>query len=101
MKEKLRTEWPGILQWAINGCVAWQREGLNPPNAVRDATEDYFATEDALLCWMEERCIVSVHAGRTKSSDLYQDFKAWAERAGESCGSQKEFSQNLSIAASR
>ena len=29
--EKLRPEWSGILRWMINGCLAWQREGLAPP----------------------------------------------------------------------
>jgi putative DNA primase/helicase len=93
--EKLRSEWPQILQWAIDGCLAWQREGLNPPKAVRDATAEYFATEDAILSWQADRCIVSPQVGSTKSSLLYQDYKAWAERTGEFCGSQKRFSQDL------
>lgn len=93
--EKLRAEWPAILQWAVNGCVAWRREGLNPPAAVRDATNEYFATEDAILNWMDDRCIVSPQAGTTRTSVLYTDFKCWAERTGEFCGSTKRFSQNL------
>ena len=28
LSEKLRIEWPGILQWAIEGFLMWQREGL-------------------------------------------------------------------------
>ena len=95
LPEKLRDEWPQILQWAINGCIAWQSEGLNPPAAVRAATDEYFATEDAVRTWMDERVIVSPQAGTTKTSALYQDYKAWAERTGEFCGSQKRFSQDL------
>lgn len=95
LPEKLKAEWSGILQWAINGCIAWQREGLNPPEAVLKATEEYFQTEDALLSWMDERCIVSPQARSTKTSALYTDFKMWAERTGERCGSQREFSQKL------
>jgi putative DNA primase/helicase len=37
---KLQAEWPGILQWAVDGCLAWQREGLRAPKVVTDATED-------------------------------------------------------------
>src|SRR4030095_9190084 len=48
LHEKLRTEWPGILGWAIEGCLNWQREGLNPPAIVSEATDDYLATEDLL-----------------------------------------------------
>ena len=34
-----KAEWPGILQWMIEGCLAWQRDGLSPPAIVRDATD--------------------------------------------------------------
>jgi putative DNA primase/helicase len=95
LSEKLRVEWPQILQWAIDGCISWQRDGLNPPAAVRDATEEYFAMEDAILSWLDDRAFVSPQAGTTKTSALYQDFKKWAETTGEFCGSQKRFSQDL------
>ncbi len=26
LPEKLRAEWPGILAWAVRGCLKWQRE---------------------------------------------------------------------------
>ena len=95
LSQKLRAEWPQILYWAVQGCLMWQREGLNPPAAVRDATDKYFSAEDAILSWLDERTIVSPQAGTTRSSVLYQDYKAWAEQTGEFCGSQKRFSQDL------
>jgi len=42
LAEKLKAEYPGILQWAIDGCLMWQQDGLNPPEIVRSATSDYF-----------------------------------------------------------
>jgi putative DNA primase/helicase len=93
--EKLRGEWPQILAWAIEGHAEWQRQGLNPPQAVLDATEEYFQTEDVMLRWLEERCICLSQAGSTRTRVLYEDFKAWAEAAGEYCNSQKRFSQDL------
>ncbi len=95
LAEKLRGEWPAILQWAINGCIAWQQAGLNPPQAVRDATAEYLANEDAIGRWLDERCIVSPQVAGAKSSILYADFKTWAEATGEYAGSQKRFSQDL------
>jgi putative DNA primase/helicase len=44
LPEKLKAEWPGILRWMIQGCLEWQRLGLAPPQAVRDATAAYAAS---------------------------------------------------------
>ena len=92
--EKLKAEWPGILAWAIEGCLAWQREGLNPPAVVRAATADYFGGEDALGRWIDERCNLGT-AEKTSSNALFTSWREWAEKTGEYVGSQKTFSQNL------
>ena len=46
--EKLSKEWPGILDWMINGAMHWQESGLRPPEAVTAATKAYLEAEDAL-----------------------------------------------------
>jgi putative DNA primase/helicase len=92
--EKLKAEWSGILQWAIEGCLAWQREGLNPPAAVTAATEEYFVEEDALARWIEER--TDRKDGFSESSSaLWEDWKEWADSTGEFAGKQKQFSLTL------
>ena len=48
LAEKLNKEWPGILAWAIEGCLEWQRIGLAPPSAVVEATQNYLTEEDAV-----------------------------------------------------
>jgi len=54
----LLAERDGILAWALDGCLAWQRLGrLEPPQQVMDATEEYFEAEDALGRWLDERLI--------------------------------------------
>lgn len=80
--EKLRAEGPGILAWAIRGCLAWQSEGLRPPASVLAATEDYFETQDAIGRWLEECCVTGPNVTATKA-DLFASWKAWAERGGE------------------
>jgi putative DNA primase/helicase len=94
LTEKLRQEWGGILQWAIDGCLAWQREGLHPPDIVRDATADYLAAEDALGRWLEECCASGGQYFAT-AAVLFGSWCEWCERNGERGGSQKRFSQNL------
>ena len=39
LPEKLKAEYPGILAWAVRGCLKWQAEGLQPPERVRAATD--------------------------------------------------------------
>jgi len=92
--EKLRPEWGGILQWTVFGCLEWQREGLNPPVAVRDATAAYLANEDSVGRWFEEHCVADPRAW-TSSSSLFSDWKAWCAQAGEKEGSQRKFAQEL------
>src|SRR5271155_4119772 len=41
LTEKLKSEWPGILGWIIEGALEWKTEGLRPPAAVIDATAAY------------------------------------------------------------
>jgi putative DNA primase/helicase len=41
LPEKLRAELPGILAWAVRGCLAWQRGGLAEPESVKRATGRY------------------------------------------------------------
>jgi len=40
---------PAILAWLVQGCLAWQREGLHPPKQVLAATKGYRAEMDPLL----------------------------------------------------
>ena len=94
LTEKLRAEWGGILAWAVEGCLAWQRLGLAPPRAVSVATNEYMASEDALGRWLDERTVKAPNA-KAESSELFHDWRRWAESTGEFVGPQKRFSQNL------
>jgi len=38
LDEKLRREWPGVLNWLIAGAVAWQHDGLSEPATPRRIT---------------------------------------------------------------
>ncbi len=94
LTEKLKAEWGGILQWAIDGCLEWQRVGLGRAEAVRAATDEYLAAEDAFALWLEECCQRTEMAHET-TADLFGSWKGWAERTGEAMGSQKRFSQTM------
>ena len=95
LQQKLLAERDGILAWALEGCLAWQRLGrLDPPQLVLDATDEYFEAEDALGRWMDERCL-RVGTAKSLTAELFTDWKQWAEAAGEFVGSQKRFADLL------
>ena len=81
LSEKLKAEAPGILAWLVRGCLAWQREGLNPPDIVKVATEGYRKDEDLIGRFIDEK-LVRGESCRTKASDAYQAFKKWCEENG-------------------
>lgn len=93
--EKLKAEYPAILQWMIEGCLQWQQRGLNPPTAVLQATEDYLEEEDTLRRWLEENCTLDP-IGSAPSKELYQNYVAWCEDAKEFPMSHKRLVSNLS-----
>ena len=94
LTEKLKSEWPGILAWAVAGCLAWQREGLGLPDEVKAATEAYRADMDRLKEFLDESCVLEAGA-QLASSELYQSYDAWAHRSNEKPLSQKQFSERL------
>jgi putative DNA primase/helicase len=98
LTEKLHPEWGRILQWMIDGGLAWQKQELNPPAIVLDATEQYIAAEDGMGQWLEERC---QHGSACSSTvaELFGSWRDWCNQNGESEGSQKRFSQNLEAGA--
>jgi P4 family phage/plasmid primase-like protien len=95
LAEKLMCEAPGILAWAVQGCLEWQRDGLTPPDAVRLATDEYFHAEDAIGRWLEECCERNPQRRET-SSALFKAWRRWCEENGEFDGSTKNFSTSLS-----
>ncbi len=91
--KKLRTELPGILAWAVEGCLAWQREGLSPPERVRAATSMYREEMDWMSAFLAERCLLREGA-KTSAADLYGALGLWWNRDDE-LPVQKEFGGRL------
>ena len=80
LTEKLREEWPGILHWMVQGCLAWQSEGLGIPDVVQNATSDYMAGQDVLGQWVADNTQAGVFCA---TSVLHNDYSRWCEAMGE------------------
>lgn len=73
--EKLAAERSGILNWALAGCLEWQRVGLLRPDAVRAATSAYRADSDVLAEWLTDNCILGNDESATAAA-LWESFVA-------------------------
>lgn len=85
----LKEELPGILAWLIKGCLMWQEEGLNPPESVIVATEEYRKGEDTIGQFLEDQMEIGT-GKKIKSSLLYQYYKEWIiDNGGKPLGSKR------------
>lgn len=75
------TELPGILNWALAGCLEWQRIGLATPAKVRAAGHQYREDTDVVGQWIEESTTRCTEC-RTPATELYNNYKQWAQGQG-------------------
>ncbi len=95
LPEKLKAEWPAILRWMIDGCLAYLRDGLNPPASALAATADYLEAEDVIGQWLSARCVVDPREGWTPLAVLFKDWETWANMRGHQAGTDKSLSKLL------
>jgi putative DNA primase/helicase len=95
LTEKLSKERSGILNWAIEGCLAWQREEISDPEEVRAATDGYRREMDLIGSWIDERCIC-LGSVSGKAGQLYDDFKDWCGDNSEWIMTNRMFGMKLS-----
>ena len=82
LRATLREELPGILAWAVRGCLAWQRDGLGEPEAVQQATAEYRTEMDILADFLEACCVQEPEV-RIRSGELYQAYQKWCAANGQ------------------
>ena len=80
--QNMRAELPGILRWAVHGCLEWQQDGLKPPAIITDAVLQYREESDTLGHFISERC-QERKLGQITSSAFFSAYKSYAEEAGE------------------
>jgi P4 family phage/plasmid primase-like protien len=94
LSDDLKAEWPGILQWMIDGCLAWQKQGLKPPKAVNSATQEYLDSQDTVQNFFDDCCVIA----RNESDSfehIWDGYVDWCEDCREYIGTKKAFGQKL------
>lgn len=94
LMDKLSKERPGILAWAVRGCLAWQRHGFGLPGEVKMATDDYRSEMDVFGDFLEVRCLQGSQF-RIQAAELWKAYQKWCDEMGESPGTQKQLGQQL------
>ena len=92
--EKLKAELPGVLAWAVKGCLAWYKDGLGIPDEVKSATAVYRDEMDVLGAFIADRCFLEKTAQGTAKA-LYSAYKSWCETNGERAISKRSFGLRL------
>jgi len=94
LKTAMRAELPGVLAWAVEGCLRWQEDGLCFPDAVRLATAAWRNENDQVGQFLEERCVLGEYA-TIKSRKLYAEYRQWAEAMGEDSMIERAFVERM------
>lgn len=92
LTHKLKAEMTAIFKWCIDGCLMWQREGLQMPAAVLKSVREYRREMDVISAFIEDKCTLE---GTVQASMLYAAYASWADSNNEYCMSNTKFSTEL------
>ena len=82
LKDDLKAESAGILNWMIEGLYLYRREGLTPPAAVQGSTEEYESDSDKIGRFVSE-CLVKSDKN-VSAKTVYETYLKWCSASG--CG---------------
>jgi putative DNA primase/helicase len=84
LSTKLKAELPGILSWAVQGALMWQRNRLAEPESVKAASADWRESVDHVRRFVTETLITGCALDeQVKAGELHSLFKTWCVHLGE------------------
>jgi putative DNA primase/helicase len=83
-----------ILAWLVQGAIAYYQHGLQEPEIVRVAVEEYRKESDALLEWLEAETERSKQSW-TPVPTLYNRYRQWCENNGELAMDVRRFGRRI------
>lgn len=83
LKDELRAERSGILNWCLKAFADWRENGgLRPPESVLAATNEYRGENDTVGLWIAECCVTDPNAAGVATA-LFSSYRTWCEARGE------------------
>lgn len=92
LSDRLRVEAGSVLRWCLHGWLDYEKQGLNPPDAVLLRTHAYRESLDLFATFFDERC---AEGGTAKAGALYAAWCDWCKTNNELSGSSKDFAATL------
>lgn len=90
--DELREELPGILAWAVRGCLDWLQGGLRPPDIARKATNEYRSEMNVIRDFIDRACLVE---GECLLKDLFEYYVSWCRQQTFRHLGKKDFAREL------
>ncbi|MBN2327484.1 MAG: hypothetical protein JXR73_10050 [Candidatus Omnitrophica bacterium] len=96
LQEKLKNEFPGILNWCLRGYQKYREQGLKEPQFVTDAVKQYRGGNDVFADFISE-CIDDQPQRRSArddyvtKADMFRTYKEWCKENNHKPYSQKTF----------
>ena len=81
LRKQLQAEAPEILNWMLEGASLWYNEGLQEPQIVKDALNEYLMDEDVLADFLLE-CFDIIPGEKESPAAIYTAYEKWCERNG-------------------
>lgn len=100
LKYKLLGEIAGILNWALEGYLMWQKEGLGTCTAVQEATKEYRQESDSLQRFLDE-CTIQDKTSIVRANELYEAYREWVSTNGEYLLSNTKFGKEMAVKLKR
>ena len=85
LEATLQAELPGILRWAVEGCLSWLEQGLAIPDTVSDATADYREEQDVFGEFLSEQCECDPESSEAAAA-LLERYNATAPKSEQLSG---------------
>lgn len=95
----VEAEGPGILRWALEGCMKWQVSGLMTPPVVLEATSEYKEEMDVFGEFLREHYVLG--KGKMDMANVYMDYQTWCSGNGEKQITQRQLNLKMLDAGCR
>ena len=94
LPQVFRSEASGIMNWLVEGYQMYKTEGLNKPECIAHAVNEYLEEQDVFSMFVDEY-YVKEDNGKVYAKTVYEQYRTWCQYNGEKPVSQVMLSREL------